>query len=110
MSRAATCTDASSNKDICGLAIDGGLMPYNNAWMSANEGVGSFITIKFVGEYFLIGGKIMQRLSKTGQNQNLILTFSDGSIQEVLFNFVHSYITKKSYNLSICTQDGTLTE
>ena len=82
-SRGASCADASSNKDICGLAIDGGLMPYNNAWVSANEGVGSFITIKFDGKHNVIGAKFMQRLSKTGQNQKLTLTFSEGSTQKV---------------------------
>ena len=92
-SRGGTCVQTSANKEICGHAIDGGLMPYNNAWMTNPtnaKSVGSFIKIKFDGSYTLIGANFMQRLSKTGQNQKLTLAFSDGSTQQV-GRFCHCY-------------------
>ena len=81
--RGGTCTDASSNKPICGLAIDGGMGPYDSAWMSDNEGAGAFIKITFDDTYSIVGARIMQRLSKAGQNQRITLTFSDNSKQQV---------------------------
>ena len=106
--RGGKCSDASSNKPICGLAIDGSMAPFDSAWISNNEGVGAFIKLEFDGMYNILGVKLKQRLAKAGQIKEITLSFSDSSTQKVMMWFDISNILTVShyrylYIISYCT-------